>query len=132
MFPGAPPQPPKIIEEKFYYAKLADNPLVFEIKGDKIADLFFETKNDPLAKKDFPPEPAGPAVEQLRDANVARFETEHVVNIKISRSGQTLELKKTKGDLKAESEAARKDRWDLVQPFAGLAEAKQVSDLRAR
>jgi Domain of unknown function (DUF4340) len=128
MFPGAPPQPPKIIEEKFYYAKLADNPIVFEIKGDKIADLFFETKKDPMAKMDLPETPV-PAVEQLRDANVARFETDHVVGITISRPGQTLELRKTKGDPKAESEAARKDRWYLKQPFDGLAEAKQVSDL---
>jgi hypothetical protein len=40
-----------------------------------------------------------------------------------------LELKKTKGDPKANSEAARKDRWDLVRPFASLAETRQVTDL---
>ncbi|MBO0699478.1 MAG: DUF4340 domain-containing protein, partial [Zavarzinella sp.] len=112
--------------------KLADNPLVFEIKGDKLNDLFLENAlppppMDPLAKMDLPA--TGPAVEQLRDHNPVRFETDQVVGITITRPGQTLELKKTKGDPKAESEAARKDRWDLVQPFAGLAEGRQVSDL---
>src|SRR5262249_44882393 len=126
MFPGAPPPPPKIIEEKYYYAKLADNPLVFEVKGDKIADVFLEAKSaDPFSKMD----PVGTAIEQLRDPNPARFETDQVVGITIKKPGQTLELRKTKADPKAESEAARKDRWDLVQPFAGLAESRQVSDL---
>jgi hypothetical protein len=125
MFPGAPPQPPKIIEENFYFAKLADNPLVFEIKGDKLADVIFESKADPFAKT----EPPGPAIAELRDPSPARFETDQVVGITIARPGQTLELKKTKGDPKAVSEAAKKDRWDLVQPFSGLAESRQVTDL---
>src|SRR5262245_37687329 len=126
MFPGAPPPPPKIVEEKSYYAKLADNPLVFEVKGDKIADVFLEAKAaDPLAKTD----PVGTAIEQLRDPNPARFETDQVVSITIKKPGQTLELRKTKGDPKADTEAARKDRWYLEQPFAGLAESRQVSDL---
>jgi hypothetical protein len=128
--PGAPPQPPKIIEEKYYFAKLADNPLIFEIKGDKFADLFLESKapppTDPLAKFDFP---TGKAIDQLRDPNPVRFDAEQVVEVTIQRPGQTLQLKKTKGDPKAESEAAKKDRWDLVSPFTGLAEGRQVTDL---
>ncbi len=123
--PGAPPQPPKVIEEHWYYAKLADNPLVFEIKGDKLADLLIETKSDPLAKT----EPPGKAIEQLRDPNPIRFDTDQVVEVTIQRPSQTLHLKKTKGDPKAESEAAKKDRWDLLSPFAGLAEGRQISDL---
>jgi hypothetical protein len=126
--PGMPPQPPKIIEEKFYYAKLADNPLVFEIKGDKLTDLLLEAKapGDPLAKFD---PPTGKAIDQLRDPNPVRFDTDQVLEVTITRPGQTLQLKKTKGEPKAESEAARKDRWDLLQPFTGLAEGRQVSDL---
>lgn len=126
--PGMPPQPPRIIEEKYYYAKLADNPLVFEIKGDKLADLLIESKApaDPLAKFD---PPTGKAIDQLRDPNPTRFDTDQVVEITVTRPGQTLQLKKTKGDPKAESEAARKDRWDLREPFTGLAEGRQVSDL---
>jgi hypothetical protein len=125
MIPGMPPMPPRIIEEKFYYAKLADNPLIFEVKGDKLADVLFESKADPFTKGDLP----GPAFGELRDSSPARFDVDQVVGITIARPGQTLELKKTKGDPKAASEAAKRDRWDLVQPFSGLAESRQVSDL---
>jgi hypothetical protein len=128
-FPGAPPSPGRLVEEKFYYAKLADNPLVFEIKGDKIADLFFESKPDPKSDPFAKTDPPGRAIDQLRDPSPARFEVDQVTSVSITRPGQTLELRKTKGDPKAESEAARKDRWDLVQPFAGLAESRQVTDL---
>ena len=133
--PGAPPQPPKIIEEKYYYAKLADNPLVFEIKGDKIGDVLLDAKpaspklDDPLAKIDPKTEDPGRAVDQLRDPQPIRFESEQVASVKIEKPGQTLELKKTKADPKAESEAARTDRWDIVEPFTGLAETRQVTDL---
>lgn len=123
-FPMAPPQPPKIIEEKFYFARLDNNPLLFEVRGDKLADIFLNGKPDD-PKGDLP----GPAFTQLRDPNPARFESDLVLGVTITRPGQTVELRKTKGDPKATSEAAKKDRWDLVQPFAGLAEGKQVSDL---
>lgn len=133
-FPMAPPQPPKLIEEKFYYAKLSDNPLVFEVKGEKLGpDVLLDAKptppdpKDPFAKLD-PPTPGKP-IDQLRDPNPVRFEPDHVVGLTITKAGKTLELKKTKGDPKAESEAARKDRWDLVSPTTGLAEARQVTDL---
>ena len=101
-FPGAPPQPPKIVEEKYYYAKLADNSLVFEIKGDKLSNVLFDTKpetppKDPLAKLDFPQHP-GRAVDQLRDPNPVRIETDLVVGVTIAKPGQTLELRKTKGE----------------------------------
>src|SRR5205823_1252343 len=105
----------------------------FEVKGDKLSDVLFDSKptppepKDPLAKVD-PPQ-VGRAVDQLRDPNPIRFESEQAVTVTIKKPGQTLELKKTKGDPKAESEAGRKDRWDLVAPFAGLAEPKQVTDL---
>jgi Domain of unknown function (DUF4340) len=121
----APPQPPRIVEEKFYYAKLADNPLIFEVKGDKLADLLIETAKAEEPKLD----PPGPAFQQLRDPNPARFEVDNVLSVRVARPGQTLELRKTKGDPKAESEAGKKDRWDLMAPFTGLAESRQVSDL---
>ncbi|HEX3148730.1 MAG TPA: DUF4340 domain-containing protein [Gemmataceae bacterium] len=130
-FPMAPPPPPKIIEEKFYYAKLADNPLIFEVKGEKLSDLLFDAKppepKDPLAK--FEPPVPGKPIDQLRDPNPVRFESEQAVSVTITKAGKTVELKKTKADPKAESESARKDRWDLVAPFTGLAETKQVTDL---
>jgi hypothetical protein len=124
-FPGAPPQPPKTVIESYHVARLEGSPFYFEVRGDKFKDLFFsgEPEEGPKA------EPLGTAFQQLRDANPARFEADQVVHVKVLRSGQTLELKKTKGDPKAESQAARSDRWDLVAPFTGLAEAKQVTDL---
>lgn len=137
MFPGAPPPPPKIVEEKYHYAKLENNGLVFEIRGDKLGDVLLDAKptppipdpKDPFAKIDPPKDEPGRAIDQLRDPNPIRFEADQVVGVTIKKPGQTLELKKTKADPKAESEAARKDRWDLVAPFAGLAEPKQVTDL---
>jgi hypothetical protein len=124
-FPGAPPQPPKTVVESYHVARLEGSPFLFELRGDKFKDLFFngEPEEGPKA------EPLGTAFQQLRDPNPARFESDQVVHVKVTRSGQTLELKKTKGDPKAESPAARSDRWDLVSPFTGLAEAKQVTDL---
>ncbi|WP_020475074.1 DUF4340 domain-containing protein [Zavarzinella formosa] len=125
MIPGQPPSPPRVIEEPYYFAKLPNTPLVFEIKGERLKDVFL-----------LPPPPEGPKVEftgkaheQLRDANVVRFETEHVTGVEIRGPNQTLHLKKTKKDPKAESESARTDRWDLTAPFRGLAETKQVTDL---
>src|SRR5262245_10948235 len=124
-FPMAPQPPPRMVEEKFYHAKLADNPSVFEIKGDKLADLLIEAAKAEGPKLDAP----APAFQQLRDPNLARFESDSVASVRVTRPGQTLELKKTKGDPKAESEAGRKDRWDLAAPFTGLAESRQITDL---
>ncbi len=127
MFPGQPPSPPTVIEEPVYFAKLPDTPLVFEVKGDRLADLFFLPKvPDP---KDPMPSVAGRAYEQVRDPAVARFDSDHVTAVTVRSPGQMLQLRKTKGDPKAESDAARKDRWDLAAPFTGLAETKQVTDL---
>jgi hypothetical protein len=133
--PGLPPPQPKIIEEKFHYAKLDDNPLVFEVRGDKLNDLFFTEKKDeptPPPMPGMPPPPKtdlGRAFDQIRDPNPLRFESDNVLNVRLVRQGQTLALTKTKGNPKAESEAGRKDRWDITAPFTGLAEAKQVTDL---
>jgi Domain of unknown function (DUF4340) len=124
MFPGQPPPPPRIVTEEYRYAKLADNPLVFEIKGDKLKDIFFNTT---------PPDPIAPqvrAVDELRDPNLLRFETDQVIRIDINRDSHTvLGLKKTKGDPKAPSPSARRDRWDVTAPYKGLAETNRVEDL---
>lgn len=125
MFPGQPPSPPTVTEEPVYFAKLPDTPLVFEIDGKRLTDIFFLPPKDEGPKS----EPAGRAHEQVRDTALARFDADQVAAVTVRRPNQTLELKKTKGDPKAESEAARKDRWDLAAPFTGLAESKQVTDL---
>lgn len=134
MAPGMPPPMPKITEEKFYFAKLDDNPAVFEVRGEKLNDLFFHEKKDD-APPPMPPIPPPPktepakAFDQVRDPNPWRFESDHVLGIRVVRQGQSLALTKTKGNPKAETEAARRDRWDILAPFTGLAEAKQVNDL---
>ena len=117
--------PPTTTKIKYYYAKLADNPLIFEIKGDKFADLLIEKKSDSLAKA----EPTASAIELLRDPNPVRFDTDQVVDVTIQRPGQTLELKKTKGDPKANSESRAKRSlgpgFSVCRPRRG----RQVSDL---
>ena len=35
-----PPPPPPAVREEYRYAKLPDNPQVFEVRGDKFGDLF--------------------------------------------------------------------------------------------
>jgi Domain of unknown function (DUF4340) len=125
MFPGQPPPPPRMVTEEYRYAKLADNPLVFEVKGDKLKDVFFSTgPPDPLAP------PQARAVDELRDPNLLRFETDQVTRMDVSRDAHpVLGLKKTKGDPKATSPAARRDRWDVTAPYKGLAETNRVEDL---
>src|SRR5262249_42639444 len=83
------------------------------------------------------PDPFGPprtsassAMEELRDPNVVRFEADEVTQVEVSRPGRpALVLKKTRGDLKAQSAEARHDRWDVTTPFASLAETNQITDL---
>ncbi|MEZ6141123.1 MAG: DUF4340 domain-containing protein [Zavarzinella sp.] len=127
MFPGAPPSPGRTVIENSYYAKLANNPLVFEIRGDHMEEIFFLDKPfDPMQP---PPAPTGSAYTQLRDTNPLRFLPDQVANVTIQGPKQQLELRKTFGKDDAKVEANRNDRWDIVQPFAGLAETKQVDDL---
>ena len=127
-FPGAPPSPPKIVDEKYYVAQIEGSPFYFEVKGDKLGDIFLTTSDSADGPK---AELPGPAFQQIRDANAARFESEQVISVKVTRPGQVIELRKTKGDAKAETLAAKSDRWDIVAPFIGLAEAKQVTSARS-
>ena len=106
-----PPQP-TFTEEVYTYAKLDDNPLVFEIRSDKLNDLF--------AKLD-----------ELRDPTLARFETGEVQELTIAVKGQpTIKLMKKKGNPQAEVLADRDDRWYLGEgPTAVLAEPSKVTEL---
>src|SRR5262249_28527121 len=132
-FPMAPQPAPKMTGENSYCPKLANTPPFLKIRGNNPAEVWPESNppppdpKDPLAKIE-PPTPGKP-IDQLRDPNPLRFESEQVVGVTIAKAGQMIELKKTKANPKAESEAARKERWDIVSPFTGLAEPKQVTDL---
>lgn len=83
----APPMPPMrdIVHEEYRYAKLADNDQVFEIKADKLKDIFVKPAD-------------------LRDARLARFRTEDVNKVEIG-SGITLVKKDGRWKLEKPIEA---------------------------
>ncbi|CAN5606640.1 hypothetical protein BH11PLA2_BH11PLA2_06380 [soil metagenome] len=105
-FSQTPPPPPKI--EEYYYAKLDNNPLLFEIKGDKLADLFA-------------------APDELRDASVARIDPNDVAELTITAKDKPpIVITKKKGNKDAEKDDDKQDRW-----YQGdrLAEAAKVTEL---
>jgi hypothetical protein len=128
--PDAPPPPgtPPPADTKFHYAKLENNPLVFEVRADRFADLF--------AKPD-----------DLRDPLVARFTTDEAQEVEITipkypeavaaavgglglpgfdGKPTVVKLTKKKGDPFAEREDDRTDRWKVGDQ---LAQADKVTEL---
>jgi hypothetical protein len=77
--PFGPPRPPieDIVVDRFRYAKLRDNDQIFEIKTDKLKDIFVD-------------------LDTLRDPRVARFRTEDARRIEIQHDGQEIVLAKEK------------------------------------
>ena len=107
--PRRPAAPAKIIEEKFYYAKLADNPLIFEIKGDRLADVLFDNKRPRPTRRTRSPRstrrpPAGPWTSSATRTRSASS-PEQVVGVTIQRPGRRSSCG-TRPNPKAESEAA--------------------------
>jgi hypothetical protein len=130
--PMLPPQP-KITEIKYYYAKVGNSPLIFEINGEKLSDILLEnspsddlpkSKDDPLgiAKK-------GSPFQQIRDKNPIRIDTDSVESVRIEMDIRTIELKKTKRNPRSESANSKSDRWDIIEPNRHLADTKSVQDL---
>lgn len=76
---GGPPMPPQqeIVHEEYRFAKLEGNDQIFEIKADKLKDLFV-------------------AADTLRDARVARFKTEDARRLEIQQAGKEIILVKDK------------------------------------
>ncbi len=106
--PFAPQPPPQPKIEEYYYAKLDNNPLVFEIRGDKFNDLFA-------------------AADEVRDASLARFESSDVTELTIARKDQPpIKITKKKGNKDAEKEDDKQDRWYLD---GRLAEASKITEL---
>lgn len=106
--PFAPPQQPTVTTEEYRYARLDNNPLVFEVRADKLADLF--------AKPD-----------DVRDAQLARFDTADVTELTVAAKGKPpVKLTKKKGNKDAEKEEDKQDRW-----YVGdiLAEPSKVTEL---
>jgi len=125
MFPGQPPMP-NIITEEYRYAKIGSNPLVFEMKDNRLNDIF-------LSKA---PEAKSTLVRELRDPRVVRFDDWAVNRVEIAYTTskgepRTIELARTPGDPKAKDEALRKDRWTMVKPVRESIETANVTSLLA-
>lgn len=128
--PDMPPQPgtPPPTDTRFHYAKLENNPLVFEVRANRFTDLFVKA-------------------DDLRDPLVARFTPEEAQEIEITipkhpeafaaaagASGlpgfdakpTTVKLTKKKGDQYAEREDDRTDRWKVGEQ---LAQTDKVTEL---
>jgi Domain of unknown function (DUF4340) len=102
-----PPPPPPPGREEFRYAKLPDNPQVFEVKTDKFADLFVAPAN-------------------LRDAKLMRFRPGDVQRVEIARPDGRIVLAKEK------DETTKEERWKLAEPIKYDAEAPKVTELLDR
>jgi hypothetical protein len=103
--PGMPPQQmTQKIEERFRYAKLENNDQIFEIKADKLKDVFV-----PVA--------------DLRDSRVARFESKDVTRLELTHGPETIVLAKVK-DKDKDTE-----RWHMEKPTAGDAETSKITDI---
>ena len=102
--PGVPAPPMEVDEpEEFLYAKLKDNDQIFEIKAEKLKDVFV-------------------AVESLRDPQPAHFTAADATRLEISQGGQEIVLVKDKD----------KDRWKLDKPLVADADRQKVTDLLNR
>ncbi len=98
--PGQPPGPQRMmpVTEEYRYAKLPKNEQIFEIKGDKLRDVFV-------------------ALDTLRDARIARFNTADVRRVEIKHGGEDIVLEKDK------------DQWRLKKPLSADADTSKVTDL---
>jgi hypothetical protein len=102
--PPMPPQP-DVIREEYHYAKLQDNDQIFEIRADKLKDIFVATT-------------------ELRDPRVAHFRTEDVKKVELRQGGQEIVVVKDKDRWKLEkptagdAEAAKVT--ELLDKLAGL------------
>jgi hypothetical protein len=104
MPPGMPP-PEETVREEFHYAQLKDNPQVFEIRADKLKDIFVDA-----------------AV--LRDSRVARFNTADARRVEIDQAGRRTVLVKDKErwklaePIQADADAGKVD--ELLNKLTGL------------
>src|SRR5262249_13553327 len=108
MFPGAPPSPPRITTEEYRFARLKDNDLAFELRTDKLNDLFADPQ-------------------ELRDPSLGRFDTAEVQDLTIAVKGKPpVKIVRKKGNKDAEKDEDKQDRW-----FVGelLAESSKVTEL---
>lgn len=109
--PGMPPGMPqqmRPVTEEYRYAKLRDDDQVFQIKGDKLKDIFV-------------------ALDNLRDNRVARFNTADARRVEIQHGGNEIVLEKEKENWKlVKPLAAEADNAKVTDLLTKL------SDLQAR
>jgi hypothetical protein len=98
--PGLPLPPQREpVHDEYRYAKLQANEQVFEVRSERLKDVFV-------------------AADTLRDARLARFRTEDANRLEIERPGQKdIVLAKKDG------------RWHLEQPLDADAESTKISEL---
>jgi hypothetical protein len=118
--PGVPPLPPKEILDDYRLAQLGTNPLPFEIKADKLNQLFINLEATLSA--------SGNIENELRDLKLLHFSTGEVSRVEISKPDRLpMLLERTeKGN---NSEGRKEYRWDLKQPVQGLAETAPIEEL---
>lgn len=113
-----PPPPPQPVIETYHYASIDGLDLLFEVKADRFNDLF-------------------PKPDELRDASLARYETDDVQKIEIAiKDRPPIVLTKRKGNRKAEKDDEKQDRWYVGETLAESAKVKELiealSKLEAR
>jgi hypothetical protein len=109
--PGMPPgMPPRMmpVTEEYRYAKLQDNDQIFEIKADKLKDVFV-------------------ALDTLRDARVARFTTADARRVEIKHDGEDIVLEKDGDNWKLTKPIAADADTSKVNDLLS-----KLSDLQAR
>jgi hypothetical protein len=116
--PGLPPgiEPPQLpVTEEFRYAKLQNNPQIFEIKTDRLKDIFV-------------------AANDLRDPRLARFEPKEVTRLEVKQNGVEIVLVKEKEPEKEKKPPSpfpepELSKWRLEKPLQADAESAKVSEL---
>jgi hypothetical protein len=98
--PGMPvPPQPQPVHDEYRYAKLQDNDQVFEVRAERLKDLFV-------------------AADTVRDARVARFRTDDANRVEIDRPAQPKVVL-----------AKEKDHWKVEEPIKAEAENTKVNEL---
>lgn len=116
--PGAPPLPPRETSEEWRVAQLGDNPLPFEVKADKLKDIFFSLDagigSAPVSVES-----------ELRDQKLIYVPTGDVTRVEVQRPNRLpLVLERTR----PETAGKKETRWDMRQPVENLAETTPVED----
>jgi hypothetical protein len=98
--PGVPvPPQPQPVHDEYRYAKLQDNDQIFEIRAERLKDVFV-------------------AADTVRDPQVARFHTADANRLEIDRPGQPKLVL-----------AKEKDNWKVEEPLKAEAENSKVTEL---